>query len=629
MTPIAQALTTALLHFIWQGIAGALLLGLVLVFLRRSSANSRYLASCIALAVLAVAPIVTVVTVYPVSSATEQASTSVSAGSVSVLVGSLPRNTISRASVETIDGWILPLWSAGVFVFALRLAWASGHASSLRRRGVEADSSLQTMIAGLADRLGVRRKLQVLVSSVTDVPSVVGWVRPVILLPAAVAVGLTPQQLEALLAHELAHIRRHDYFVNILQMVVETVLFYHPAVWWVSSRIRHERELCCDDIAVGSCGNAIAYARALAQLERLRPAAPTLAMGSAGGPLYLRIQRLLGPNSEYGPSRLACAVGLLAGVICLGFILDTARAQQPEVLPLPVPAAPAPLEPLPPLLPVQQRPPSLAPPIPVPAPLTPAEPIEPVAPVAAATSPALIAPPPISVAPVQLPIPLAVPTPALALPVLAAPVPIAPFQAPSTSPRWVLFRGNDVVVRGSVADEERARITRASFTGDLLWFVLEGNAFVTQDREVLDQLQKMSSALDAQAWRLGVAERIADVERVRQGTAQLEQIRASRNALQAMAADLENRSRNLNAPSSPQGLADFSAQVARLQAEVSRMQAMLAQNDAEVSRMQARLNAELLRQNAEADVVTQSRGVADILRDAVQTGKAKPTPLNP
>ena len=101
-------------------------------------------------------------------------------------------------------------------------------------------------------------------------PSVIGWLKPVVLLPAATLLGLTPEQLEAVLAHELAHIRRYDYLVNIVQMLIETLFFYHPAVWWISGRIRQERELCCDDIAVRCCGDAVGYARALTALERMR-----------------------------------------------------------------------------------------------------------------------------------------------------------------------------------------------------------------------------------------------------------------------------------------------------------------------------------------------------------------------
>ena len=98
-------------------------------------------------------------------------------------------------------------------------------------------------------------------------PTVIGWLKPVVLLPASALAGLTPRQLEAILAHELAHIRRHDYLVNLLQTLVETLLFYHPAVWWLSRRIRVERENCCDDLAVSLCGDPVAYAAALADLE--------------------------------------------------------------------------------------------------------------------------------------------------------------------------------------------------------------------------------------------------------------------------------------------------------------------------------------------------------------------------
>jgi beta-lactamase regulating signal transducer with metallopeptidase domain len=97
---------------------------------------------------------------------------------------------------------------------------------------------------------------------------VIGWLRPVILLPVSVLAGLTPQMMEAILAHELAHIRRHDYLLNMLQTAIETLLFYHPAVWWVGRKIRQERENCCDDLAVTACGDALIYARALTALSR-------------------------------------------------------------------------------------------------------------------------------------------------------------------------------------------------------------------------------------------------------------------------------------------------------------------------------------------------------------------------
>jgi hypothetical protein len=127
--------------------------------------------------------------------------------------------------------------------------------------------------------------------------------------------GLTPRQVEAILAHELAHIRRHDYLVNLLQTVVETLLFYHPAVWWLSHRIRVERENCCDDLAVSLCGDPVAYAAALAELEGLRSSNRTLALAATGGSLLHRVKRLLGAPSHAGRAPGWLAAGLAVMVL--------------------------------------------------------------------------------------------------------------------------------------------------------------------------------------------------------------------------------------------------------------------------------------------------------------------------
>ncbi len=185
--------------------------------------------------------------------------------------------------------------------------------------------------AAVAARMGLARPVHVLMSALAEGPGVVGWLRPVILLPAATLAGLTPQQFEAVLAHEIAHILRYDYLVNLLQMLVEALLFYHPAVWWVSGRIRHERELCCDDVAVRACGDAVCYARALTSLERLRAQAPVLAMGSTSGRLLYRIERLMGAApQEQGPARWPGIVALAAGLVCIALTTNWARGQVPN-----------------------------------------------------------------------------------------------------------------------------------------------------------------------------------------------------------------------------------------------------------------------------------------------------------
>jgi hypothetical protein len=165
--------------------------------------------------------------------------------------------------------------------------------------------------------------VRLLESALVRVPTVIGWLRPAILLPTCALTGLTPEQLEAVIAHEVAHIRRHDFLVNLLQTVVETLLFHHPVVWWLSHRIRTEREQCCDDLAVMVCGDALSYARALAQLEQLRAQAPTPALAASGGSLTSRVRRLVASGSDTRPlapwlsaamPALAVAIFLLAPV---------------------------------------------------------------------------------------------------------------------------------------------------------------------------------------------------------------------------------------------------------------------------------------------------------------------------
>ncbi len=149
-------------------------------------------------------------------------------------------------------------------------------------------------------------------------PLVIGWLRPVILLPASALSGLTPDQLEAILAHELAHVRRCDYLINAFQNVVETLMFYHPAVWWISSCIREEREQCCDDLVVSACGDRVTYARALLFLEEAR-GLPRLAFAANGGSLIYRVRRLLGISSESCPPSAAELTGI--ALVAFGFVL--------------------------------------------------------------------------------------------------------------------------------------------------------------------------------------------------------------------------------------------------------------------------------------------------------------------
>ena len=159
-------------------------------------------------------------------------------------------------------------WFAGAAACSLRLLMGFISVAALRRsRHAPVLTEWQHTLDRLIERMQVSRRVRLLPTDRVDSPSVIGWLRPVILAPVGVLSGLAPQQVEALLAHELAHVLRHDYLVNVLQGIAESLLFYHPAVWWISNQIRTEREHCCDDLAVGACGDVLVHARALAELE--------------------------------------------------------------------------------------------------------------------------------------------------------------------------------------------------------------------------------------------------------------------------------------------------------------------------------------------------------------------------
>jgi uncharacterized protein involved in exopolysaccharide biosynthesis/beta-lactamase regulating signal transducer with metallopeptidase domain len=334
--PIAQRLGWALLHSLWQGALVAALFGLLRAGLRRASAHQRYLAGCGALAVLAALPVATLVcnwTPMPEGGATAGLFLSgVYHGVPGPATGPLPGSVLgiptfsSFQSILDLLGRLAPslagAWLLGVVVLSLRLGRGCCWVRRIRSQaGDLPDTDLIERLNDLRLRLGISRPVRLLRSALVEVPAVVGWLRPVILLPAATMAGLDPAQLEAILAHELAHIRRFDYLVNACQCAVEILMFYHPAVWWISRCVRDERENCCDDLVVAVCEDRLTYARALATLEKSRAELPELAFAASGGPLLQRIRRLLGAADPQGPVRPRHVTGLV--LIGLGLILIT------------------------------------------------------------------------------------------------------------------------------------------------------------------------------------------------------------------------------------------------------------------------------------------------------------------
>ena len=311
-----ERLGWTLIHFLWQG---ALIATIYAIAKRSRTTQIRYLLASLALAAMTAAPIVTfVITGTTESDQTAQFTSPVPAHSETQQP---PPVYIHQTAHSDTMPWLVIAWLAGAIVFWTRLTAGWIVAARMRSMLVRpAPAEWQHKIDQLKTRISVSQPVRLLTSALVQVPTVVGWLRPVILMPIGALAGLPAEHIEALLAHELAHIRRHDYLINILQSAAEALLFYHPAVWWISTQIRNERELCCDDVAVAISGDALVYARALADLESYRPQhlIPTLA--ADGGSLADRIARLLGQsrNSQRtmpGPG-IVVGVALLAVTAC-------------------------------------------------------------------------------------------------------------------------------------------------------------------------------------------------------------------------------------------------------------------------------------------------------------------------
>ena len=294
MTPLAQAMGWTLLHSLWEGAIVSAFLGTALWATR--SARARYAAACVAMLVMLGGISLTLVRVMPerVHGLPGVAATALPPWTVPPDLGAAGP---SGSRLAVVVPWLAPFWFAGVWIFVLRHAAGWIWVSRLRRRGVCcAPEHWQKEIDRLSALLRVSKPIHILESCLAEVPMVVGHIRPVILMPIGLLAGLPPGQIEAVLLHELAHIRRYDYLVNILQRAVECLLFYHPAVWWISHVMRTERESCCDDVVVATSGNVREYADALAALEENRWSSGEPALAAAGGNLMKRIRRLLYQN---------------------------------------------------------------------------------------------------------------------------------------------------------------------------------------------------------------------------------------------------------------------------------------------------------------------------------------------
>ena len=336
----------AIVHSLWLGGVIALVAGAMLAAARKLSPELRYGISLGALALMLVLPLGTAwMTEKPTSTiGTELPEIGTAASTPNVAASATLTSTAGTAPARGadispaplrdrfvfvsgwVDGalpWLVAAWMLGLLLSSARLIGGFTRSRRITRRSTSvASRALEIRLARICDQLGVTRFVRTLESTAIDVPLVIGAIRPVIVVPASLITGLTPLQLDMLLAHELAHVRRHDYLVNLVQTVVETMLFYHPAARWISDRAREERENCCDDIAIAACGaDPAQYTTTLLVLEQSRGEKFGLAAAANGGSLLRRAQRILTgttPYIELGPR-------WIAGVVTIGAALFIGR----------------------------------------------------------------------------------------------------------------------------------------------------------------------------------------------------------------------------------------------------------------------------------------------------------------
>ncbi|MDX2250531.1 MAG: M56 family metallopeptidase [Bacteroidia bacterium] len=325
---LTEALGWTLLHSLWQGLIVVVALAIFLTLMKGRSPESRYFLSLLALGVLFTWIVATFLTQYgnfynqQISMEYEETWAADFSEEMYIEMAE-----ISSADYQLWEfsqrmrpymPWISVIWAAGFMFFTLR--WAGGlyHVHQLRSNGVRpVEYDWKLKVNKLAEKVGLNRSITLYESFRVSVPMVIGHLKPVILLPVGMLNGISPAQLEAVIVHELAHIRRNDFLINMLISMVESLLFYHPAYWWISSQIQTEREHCCDDLAVKYCGDPLSYARVLADLEENRLSNLRLAMGLSGQKKYLlrRIRRIVVPEATEAQLQGKSVFGLILVIV--------------------------------------------------------------------------------------------------------------------------------------------------------------------------------------------------------------------------------------------------------------------------------------------------------------------------
>ncbi len=332
-----------IVHFAWQASLIALVTGIILFTLQRANANTRYIICCLALIVMIILPICTFMSnshttiQHYISASTEELSP-IEKKDVywnGQMIGTQHRSHVISLSrwkiilnhVESNLSYITLGWFIGIaLISTYRLIGFARLNGLIRKTRMALEPLWERKILKLIKRLNINQKIRIFQSPHIDVPAVIGWFKPILLVPVSFFTGMDNQTVESIIVHELAHIKRYDYLVNLIQMVIETLGFFHPAVWWLSKRIRTEREHCCDDWAVQTIGDKLIYVKSLVLLEETKMR-PKLIVAANGSDLFKRVTRILNYKTRHNILAINYMALLSFSVLSLLFLAGFTRFQ--------------------------------------------------------------------------------------------------------------------------------------------------------------------------------------------------------------------------------------------------------------------------------------------------------------
>lgn len=324
---LIYALGWTMVHSLWQGILIAFLMYAALFFLQKKSAKIRYEVATISLFALFIVSLCTFLLLMDNTTHTplEVILLNVSNPSppLSVSIWESYQSTATHYFNQQLP-LLVTLWLLGVAFFVLRLIGGLVFIQKLKhQQNTPLNIHWQQKLQNFLSDLPLLRKVHIRESALINVPMVVGYFKPMILLPVGVINHLSSQEVEAIIAHELAHVFRNDYVINIILSFIEVLFYYHPAVWVIAANIREERENCADDLAIEWCGSSMTYAKALVSLEALNPSVPVFAMplSRSKNQLMQRVKRILDqPQQGSDILEKLSATGLvLMAILCLSF----------------------------------------------------------------------------------------------------------------------------------------------------------------------------------------------------------------------------------------------------------------------------------------------------------------------